>query len=282
MKIKILCIALCVAFLACACKSDKSLSLISVSILPQKYFADRITGGKFNTVAMVPPGHNAETFEITSSQMKAAAASFIYFKIGYVPFEQNYMEKMASLNPNMKIIDTSKGIKLLKSSEEENPDPHFWLSPTEAKIIVGNMAQALCAEKPEHEEEFKANAAALIKDIDAANARLLAALKPFAGKSFICFHPAWGYIARDCGLTQISVEEEGKEPSPNRLKYIADTAKKENIRAMFLEAQFPKSIAEAAAKDMGCKVILIDPLQENWIKLIDDAREAFTQGLSEM
>jgi len=94
-------------------------------------------------------------------------------------------------------------------------------------------------------------------------------------KTFICFHPAWAYFAREYGLKQIAIEPDGKEPSPSDIKKIIDVAKKEDIKTIFVQKEFSEDIARAIAKDIGGKTVQLDPLSENWLEMMNSLSNAF-------
>lgn len=101
---------------------------ITVSIVPQKYFVEKIAGDKVNVNVMVKPGFSPATYEPKTSQMRMLAKSEAYLAIG-VPFEQSWLEKFKNANKNMLVVDTSEGIKKLEMEahvhhEEESHDEH--------------------------------------------------------------------------------------------------------------------------------------------------------------
>lgn len=137
-----------------ALASDKA--LVVVSILPQLEFVHQITGDTaYPTIVMIPPGASAETYEPKPEQMKQLSRAKIYFKVGTnLPFEQSWLGKISALNPQMVIIDCSRGIEILSGAEEHHAsenksshahahgqDPHIWCSPVNAKIIIDNMVE---------------------------------------------------------------------------------------------------------------------------------------------
>ena len=257
--------------LSCSKKSSQT-DTITVSILPQKYFAERITGGSYKIFVMTPWGQNPESYEPTLKQMKEIGSSFIYFKVGYLPFELTQVDKIEAANPSMKIVNTSEGIELIEDEHTHGHgsiDPHIWLSPRAAKTMALNMLNALSAAVPEHSSMFAKNYGALEADIVSVSKKIEDSLKTTSHKTFICFHPAWAYFARDYELKQIAIESDGKEPSPAGIKKIIDTAKKENIRTIFVQKEFPADIAQAIAKDIGGKIIQLDPLAENWLEMMN-------------
>ena len=125
---------------------------LTVSILPQKYFVHRIAGNRWKVNVMIPPGHNPATYEPTAVQMKNLTGSLLYFRIGHIPFEAVWMKTFINLNPKMKVVDTSVGIKLIQTHhhhhhsnqkerhiESKGVDPHIWLSPKSVKTIVKHI-----------------------------------------------------------------------------------------------------------------------------------------------
>ena len=98
-------------------------------------------------------------------------------------------------------------------------------------------------------------------------------LAPYKGQKFLIFHPALSYIARDYGLEQISIEIDGKEPTPANIQNIINVAKQEGIKIVFVQKQFSTHNAEVIADEIDGSVVQIDPLAYNWkesIKFIAD------------
>ncbi|MCP4219283.1 MAG: zinc ABC transporter solute-binding protein [bacterium] len=101
----------------------KETKSITVSILPQKYFLQRIAGDRFDINVMIPPGHSPATYEPTPQQMTGVSRSVLYLRIGHIGFEKGWMDKIASINPTMKIIDTSRGVSLLTGIPHDHGEP---------------------------------------------------------------------------------------------------------------------------------------------------------------
>lgn len=251
---------------------------IAVSILPQKYIVDRITGGKVPVTVMVPPGHNPASYSPTALQIKNLSHCSIYLRIGHIAFEKTQIKRLSSINPSMVITDTSKGVSLISGISDHNHhdrhaasgdgasiDPHIWLSPRAMKIVAKNSLDALTAGKPGQTQKFLINYRSLIRDIDRLDTTITKNLSDVKGTWFIVFHPAWSYFARDYNLVQVPIELEGKEPGPGHIRHIIDTARKQKIRYIFIQKQFPRHWAEAIARDIHGQVIQLDPLEENWL-----------------
>jgi zinc transport system substrate-binding protein len=267
-------------------KSGREKIRVTVSILPQQYFVRRIAADKAVINVMIPPGHSPATYEPTPQQVKELSGSRIYFRIGHIAFEKAWMGHIEAANPGMKIVDTSKGVQLLRidpghaaghHAEEVSPgeaardhehtgvDPHIWLSPEAVKVQAKNILDCFLEFDPENRNFYEEQCAAFCADINRLNEELHAVVKNLRGKKIMVFHPAWGYLARDLGLLQIPIEVEGKEPNPADLKRVIDIAGAEGIRVIFVQRQFATHTAEAIAREIDGKVVVLDPLAPDWL-----------------
>ena len=263
MKKNILILLSVFIFFACQKTSVERMNKITVSILPQKYFVKKITGSKFKINVMIPPGASPATYEPTPQQMKKLSQSILYFRIGYIPFEKSWMNKISAVNKKIKIIDTSDGVNLIKKGK--GVDPHIWLSPKAVRIQVKNIYSVLTEVDPDNKNIYKKNYKNFLAEINLLDKKIKNILKNFKNIKFMVYHPAWTYFARDYDLKQIPIEIEGKSPSPAYLKKIIDIAKKENIKVIFVQSQFDTNSAEAIASEIKGKVVPLNPLAENWL-----------------
>ncbi|HEY8392819.1 MAG TPA: zinc ABC transporter substrate-binding protein [Capillibacterium sp.] len=255
---------------------------VFVSILPQKYFVERIGGDLVSVQVMVGPGHNPETYEPLPQQMEALAKSHLFFRIG-VPFESAWLDKLEALNRELIIVDTREGIPLREMETfhfhgetdgtaaghdwhgEGMKDPHIWLDPVYVKIQAATISRALAAYDPAHRDFYEANLKAFQADLDALDRELAAAFRRLTVKKLMVFHPAWGYLTDRYGLEQIPLEVEGKEPGPRELARWVDFAKAEGIRVIFVQSQFNTAAAETVARAVGGQVVFLDPLAEDYL-----------------
>lgn len=266
--------------------------VVTVSILPQKYFVGRIAGERFDIQVMIPPGHNPATYAPTPRQMQRLARSEIYFRIGHVPFERAWMDNIAAANPRLKIIDTSRGVQLIEADGHHHPhgnpepgnrgdrvDPHIWLSPRAVKIQAQNIFGALAELEPQNRRLYQQNLLAFEQDIDNLIKSNETLLEELPGRKFMVFHPAWAYFARDYRLEQLPIEIEGKEPNPAGLKELIDQARREKIGVIFVQKQFDTHNAEAVAREIGGRVVQLDPLAEEWLANMKAMAAAFKEAL---
>jgi len=262
-----------------------------VSILPQASFVERVGGEHVAVEVLVGPGQSPHAYEPTPRQMAALAGSRVYFSIG-VPFEKSLLGKLATMARDLRIVDTREGIPLRKMTDghdegarhdhehpEGTPDPHVWLNPRLAKLVAANIAKALKELDPQHAADYEANLKAFQADLDRVDARVAEALAPLRGKSFMVFHPAFGYFGDAYGLTQEAVEIEGKEPTARQLAALIEKAKARGVRVIFVQPQFSRAGAAAVASAIDGVVVPMDPLARNYIENLEVMATQIQGGL---
>lgn len=267
-------------FLIVSCNSFKDNSpTISVTIEPQRYFAEQIVGDKFKVNTIVPAGTSPESYDPTPSQMIALNQSTLYFKVGYLGFENAWGKNLEENNVHVRLIDTSENINLIEGSDHSlevgdnhsheghdhsGVDPHVWSSPKSALIMAENMLNALVVADVENQKHYRDNFSKLKTEIVETDKKITELLANVPLRSFIIYHPALGYFARDYNLTQYSIELEGKSPSPQQLKEMIDFAHAQGIKTIFVQKGFDSKNAESLAKEVGASIHSIDPLSYNW------------------
>ena len=237
---------------------------VFVSILPQKYLAERIAGDHVRVSVMVGPGASPATYEPTPRQMALLSEATIYFQIG-VPFEKVWIERLADVNREMKVVHTSEAVMTRDLENHAGRDPHVWTSPLLAGHIARTMTDALVASLPGRRSELEQNYARLASDLALLDAEIRRIFGTVKGRKFIVFHPSWGYFADSYGLEQIAIEEHGSEPAASRLAALIEEAEREEIRTIFVQKHFSRRNAEAVAKAIGAEVVAVDPLAEDYI-----------------
>ncbi|GHT66375.1 zinc ABC transporter substrate-binding protein [Bacteroidia bacterium] len=242
-----------------------------VTIEPQRYFASQLADTLFTVETMVPPGTSPETYDPSPNQMAGLARAKAYFCIGYIGFEQAWMDKLKANQPNVKFFDNSKDISLIKTNAHAHEghhhgdvDPHIWSSPREALTIVKNMYEALVEIDPAHEAVYTENRQKLTEKMTETDKKMTDILKSSSQKAFVIYHPALAYFARDYGLTQYCIENDGKEPSPEQLKKLVETVKSLQVKTIFVQQEFDRKNAETIAQETGCKLVIINPLSYDW------------------
>lgn len=266
-------VLLAAILLSCGNSSQKGKRILTVTIEPLRYFTEQIAGDKFQVISMVPKGSSPETYDPTPRQLVDLSQSAAYFKIGHIGFEQTWMDKLQANVPDMKVFDTSEGINLIYDQPETHGnhihkggiEPHVWNSTINAGIIADNIFKALVKLDPENEPYYHHNLDSL-KSVISKTDKNIRSLLEGSPQTFLIYHPALSYYARDYGLHQISIEEGGKEPSPAYLKELIEICKKEKVPIIFVQKEFDMRNAELIAQETGTQIISINPLSYDWQK----------------
>ena len=180
--------------------------VITVTIEPLRYFAERIAGDRFDVETMVPQGGNPETYEPSARQMMNLSHSVLYVKVGSIGFERTWMKKLEQNAPHAIIVDSSDGISMMKT-ENGIPDPHTWMSTANSLIIAENIYRALVKIDKKDSIYFKKNLENLIDSINHVDSEIRHLVRNAKTRSFLIYHPILTYYARDFGLTLIPLEE---------------------------------------------------------------------------
>lgn len=239
--------------------------VITVTIEPLRYFVGQLVGDKAEIVTMVPTGSSPETYEPTARQMVALSKSMMFVKIGDLGFERALTEKTKSIAPELTIVNTSEGLAAMESSSRGVTDQHTWMSCANALVIAKNIYDALVvadkANSAYYEERYKA----LTDKINKLDSDLSTMLEGVAGQAFIIYHPALTYFAKEYGLRQLAVEEDGREPSAASLAKVIDEAKANNVGMMLVQKEFDRRNAEIVVNELGgIDMKTIDPLSAKW------------------
>ena len=264
--------------------------VISVSIIPQQYFIEQLAGELVEVNVMIPPGASPATYEPTVSQLGKLDRSIVYFRIGYIGFEQSWMDKISGINPQMKIVDLSEGVETIMegkggyaeedhgknsgedSGESEDPqshahqgaDPHIWMSDVNARIIARNIQKELLVLFPGEQEYLQQRFQDFCLMLDSIHLAITKQLEGLENRRFMIYHPALTYYARDFGLEQYSLELEGKSPSPAHMREMIDLSKEQHISKILIQNQFDRKNAEVLARETGSEIIQFDPLDLHW------------------
>lgn len=252
-------------------------NIVSVSILPQKYFIDELTGGAIDVNVMIPPGASHATYSPTPMQFQKLSDSRLYIRIGFLGYEQAWIHRLKELNPSMEDLNLSDKTKLIHGEayqhgdhvHEGGVDPHIWMSPAVMLELLPLMKRSLIDNFPGLKDTIEARYPLLYAKIEASHQKLADATAGLTNRSFLIFHPALTYMARDYGLEQIAIEQDGKEPSPALLARTIAYAKEKGIKVIFIQQEFDVRNAQLVSQETGTKLIQIDPLAYDWVESMD-------------
>lgn len=272
-------------------RTESEPKLITVSILPQKYFVDILTNEGIEVNVMVPPGSSHATYSPTSQQFKKLSDSKLYMGIGHLGYEQAWMPRLAELNKEMKTIILSDHIELIAGACEHGHDhdhghnhgvdPHIWMSPKAVLDLLPTIKAALIESFPDLKDSIEANYTQLHLSIAEADLRMRTVISQLPKKEFLIFHPALSYLARDYGLVQTAVEQDGKEPSPAYLASVIKKAREESIPVIFIQEEYDIRNARTISEEAGIALVQINPMAYNWLEAMNELTQTLQNHLNE-
>lgn len=264
-------------------EDDNNKYTVAVSIVPEETFVKAVAGDLADVAVMVPPGYNPENYAPSSKEMTKLSNAIAYFTIGVPAEEVSILPEIKDFNPDIKIIDLASAVNSVYPDREFAPgerDPHTWLSPKRAMVMVRTIADELSALDPANKEIYQSNAQKYINELEQLDSQLQSKLSHLEQRTFIVFHPALGYLAEDYHLNMLAIEEEGKEATAGHITEIIDQAKKENIKVIFYQASMSSRQAEAIAENIGGYTEQIDPLAADYITNLQKIADTFAKILN--
>lgn len=258
-------------WVSCAPDAGCDDNALMVSIQPLKYIVDEIVGDDVNVDVLVPPGSSPETYEPTPAQLKAAEKARLLFTTGLIGFEN---ELVGKLPDKERIVNLSSGIELIEGDcshsahhgdvgepggHHHGVDPHIWTSPKALKQMAETVYARISELWPDS-VAYAVNYRRLQERLDELDKTVAAKTAASERRSFVIFHPGLTYYARDYGLRQIPLENDGKEPSARQLREVVELARQERISKVLYQSEFPRSMVEVAAAEIGAQSVEIDIL----------------------
>ena len=158
-------------------------------------------------------------------------------------------------------------------------DPHVWMSPKRAAVMVEAIRDALIAADDKNAETYRRNAEEYLQKLRETDKKLEDTLSQAKANSFIIMHPSMGYFADDYGLMQVSIEKEGKQATAEHLKAVIDYAKDNNIKVVFYQKEFDNNQAKTIASEIGGEVMELEPLAPNYLKNLEKLSQVFSAAL---
>ena len=265
---------------------DRPKLVVAVPLAPYAKIVRAIAGENVEVITLVPSNANPHAFEPKPAILKKFSRAVLYFS-DESGLDKAWKPRFLSANPNVQVVDLSEGISWIgqeshhhheREEGEEHADeldPHLWNSPRQVVLIASNVCKALAEKDAMHAGAFRANLETFNRKMSALDRKFVDMTKslPAERRTFVVFHPSYGYLARDYGLKQIAVEMDGKEPKPRDMANLVRVAKENHASAVFVQPQFSKRSAQSLSKEIGAAVVSVDPLaydfDENLIRLMD-------------
>ena len=250
---------------------DPDATVIVVGIAPERGFVERLLEGSDRQVrveVLLPAGSNPHTYEPEPARMRGLSRARLLFH-GHLSLEVAWRERLRSIAPGVRFVDLSEGLADLE--EHGHANPHVWLSPIAVSSEVRTIQKELLVLFPDEGERLERNLRSLLAEIDQLHQELRSESADLSGRSFLVFHPAWAYFARDYGLTMLSIEEFGMEPGPRGLARLIEEARRRNIDTIFVQPEYDARPAEMVARELDASIVRISVLDEDWFSMLRSA-----------
>jgi zinc transport system substrate-binding protein len=253
-------------------KADSSVSKklhIVTTFYPMYFFAKQVAGHSANVDLLIPNGVEPHDWEPTAKDMASIqdADVFIYNSQYFETWAQKVLKSIDQ--SHLKVLEASQGIKLMDgTSEEDNgtkasKDPHVWLSPVLATQEVENIARTLEKADPKNKQNYEKNAADIKSKLTDLDRLYKETIDQAKRKEFVTQHAAFGYMAKQYGLTQIPIAglSPDVEPTLGKLAELADLTKKKNIKIIYFEGLTSSKVAQTLANEIGAQTEVLNPLE---------------------
>lgn len=288
--------ALCMLLSVTGCQpgsAEQAGMTIAVGIVPEAAFVEKVVGDLANIVTLVPPGNSPANYQPTTAEMQALSDASIYFTLQMPTEEANILPKVSDFNKDIRIVNLRDAVSEAypmrhmaahshdeedegheederEHEGEETVDPHLWLSPKRAIVMVQSIADELSAIDADNRDAYQKNAADYIATLEQLDGEIREAVSALDNKSFLIYHPAYGYFADDYGLTMIAIEIAGKQATPAELQDVIDYARRNGITTVYYQAEFDDSQAQTVAEEIGGRAARVAPLSPDYIQGLRD------------
>ncbi|WP_245895128.1 metal ABC transporter substrate-binding protein [Devosia submarina] len=257
--------------------------------------ARNVAGDAADVVSVTKPGAEIHNYQPTPGDLIAAQDADLVLWNG-LNLEQWFEQFLANLGDVPSVV-VSEGIEPIGIGEgpyEGKPNPHAWMSPTDALVYVENIRAAFVEADPANEAAYNANAQRYAEQITAAVAPIRAAIEaiPDERRWLVTSEGAFSYLARDFGLKElylwpINADQQG---TPQQVRQVIDAVRANNVPAIFSESTISSKPAEQVARETGITyggVLYVDSLSEadgpvpTYLDLLSVTASTIVEGLSQ-
>lgn len=271
---------------------------VAVSIVPQAAFVEEVGGDLVDVVTVIPIGFSPENYEPSARQIVDVNNAEIYFSLGVPAESANIIPELNDLNIvhlEDRVADVYDdryfGDEEAHDEEEEEAhddhdhshfgrDPHIWLSIKRVKVMVEVIEEELSKIDPDNADVYQANANIYIAELDALETEIEGMFEDKTMRTFIVYHPSYGYFADDYGLEMMALEEDGKEPSFAHLQELITFARDNNIDRIFHQAEIDSEQVETFKNDINGISVELNPLSYDYIDAMREMAQEISEGLS--
>lgn len=250
---------------------------VIVTIAPIHSLVTEIMEGVAKPYLLLKPGESPHTYSLRPSKVRLLHVADLIIWVS--PNMESFLEK--SLNiinaPKIKLIDLPN-LNLL------NTDPHIWLDPDNAQVMVQAIASTLANIDSVHAQTYFNNANNLVIKIKALDEQLKLKLAPIQNLPYLVFHDAYKYFEHHYKLAAVGSIKLSPETrlSVKRVYKLRRQIKRQNIRCIFSEPQFQSPLVRIITEDTSVKNGILDPLGNgSYFDLLNNLTDSLTNCLLE-
>ena len=276
----VLAVILVFSLTSCQNRADNNEKLIvAVGIVPEAAFVEQVAGDLVEVITLIPPGNSPANYEPSAAEMQALSDAKIYFTLQMPTEQANILPQVEDYNEDLIIVDLRASVNAvyeprIVDKESGAIDPHLWLSPKRAIVMVQTIADELSLIDEANRETYQQNANDYIAVLEALDTDIKDSLNDLDNRSFIMYHAAYGYFAMDYDLEMLSIETENKEASATDMQYVVDYALEHDIHTVFYQEEFDDTQAQTIAEEVEGSVVKTAPLSYDYIINLEDFTEA--------
>ena len=305
-------LSLLLLFTACSSKDKPQSTKLKViaSLFPQYDFAKQIAKDKAEVSLLLPPGSESHTFDPSTNDILKISSSDIFLYTG--KYMEPWAERLLSGidSSSLFIKDVSSNVNLLKDSHSEHEgedhadssehhheheyDPHFWLDPTLACVMVDNILECFCTKDPDNAEFYKNNAEKIKNDLLKLDENISQTVKNakrdtivFAGK-FAHLYFINRYNLKYEALIKNCSEQ--SEPSVQKITKVINFIKENNIPAVYYEELTMPATAQSLCNNTNAIALRFNTIHNiskeqlennvSYMDLMNENLENLKQGLN--
>lgn len=235
---------------------------VSVTFDAMQEFVAAVGQDKVEISTIIPAGMEPHDFEPKAQDLVALSSAqvFVYSGLGMEAWAQGAVS--AANNAALVTVEASAGVDAIQNTEEEEIeehgqyDPHIWLSLKGAELEVKNIKDGLVKADPANKDYYEKNCSAFVAQLESLFTQYNEKFRSVSKKSFVTGHAAFGYLCRDFGLEQNSVEDtfaEG-EPTAQQLAELVEYCRANGVTTIFAEEMASPDVSQTLAKEVGAKV----------------------------
>jgi len=246
---------------------DKPLRVVTTFTVIRD-IAQNVAGDKAVVESITKPGAEIHDYQPTPGDIvKTQSADLVLWNgLNLERWFEKFFENVEDV-PSVVVSDGIDPMGIGEGTYAGKPNPHAWMSPTNALVYVENIRKALVEHDPANAETYNRNAAAYserIKAIDAPLRERLASI-PEAQRWLVTSEGAFSYLARDYGLRElylwpINADQQG---TPQQVRRVIDEVRKNGVPVVFSESTISDKPARQVAKETGARyggVLYVDSL----------------------